>query len=219
MATDAPEKLRRARRAALLRGIYVILNDSGRTLELARAALDGGVRVLQYRAKAGIDAQRLRGLRAITRERGALLIVNDDWQAALTFDCDGVHLGPEDDGFASVARVRAALPERLIGLSCGTLEEVHAANAGDVDYVGVGSVYATPSKIDAGAPIGLDGLRRLAGATALPAAAVGGITLTSLRDVRNAGARMAAVISAISGASEPERAARDLVSQWEARTS
>jgi len=215
MATDAPEKLRRARRAALLRGIYVILNDSGRTLELARAALDGGVRVLQYRAKAGIDAQRLRGLRAVTRERGALLIVNDDWQAALTFDCDGVHLGPEDDGFASVARVRAALPERLIGLSCGTLEEVHAANAGDVDYVGVGSVYATPSKIDAGAPIGLDGLRRLAGATALPAAAVGGITLTSLRDVRNAGARMAAVISAISGASEPERAARYLVSQWE----
>jgi thiamine-phosphate pyrophosphorylase len=219
MATDAPEKLRRARRAALLRGIYVILNDSGRTLELARAALDGGVRVLQYRAKAGIDAQRLRGLRAVTRERGALLIVNDDWQAALMFDCDGVHLGPEDDGFASVARVRAALPERLIGLSCGTLEEVRAANAGDVDYVGVGSVYATPSKIDAGEPIGLDGLRRLAGATALPVAAVGGITLATLRDVRNTGAKMAAVISAISGASEPERAARDLVSQWEARTS
>jgi thiamine-phosphate diphosphorylase len=219
MATDAPEKLRRARRVALLRGIYVILNDSGRTLELARAALDGGVRVLQYRAKAGIDAQRLRGLRAVTRERGALLIVNDDWQAAVTFDCDGVHLGPEDDGFASLARVRAALPERLIGLSCGTLEEVRAANAGDVDYVGVGSVYATPSKIDAGEPIGVDGLRRLAGATALPVAAVGGITLATLRDVRNAGARMAAVISAISGASEPERAARDLVSQWEARTS
>lgn len=219
MATDAPEKLRRARRVALLRGICVILNDSGRTLELARAALDGGVRVLQYRAKAGIDAQRLRGLRAVTRERGALLIVNDDWQAAVTFDCDGVHLGPEDDGFASLARVRAALPERLIGLSCGTLEEVRAANAGDVDYVGVGSVYATPSKIDAGEPIGVDGLRRLAGATALPVAAVGGITLATLRDVRNAGARMAAVISAISGASEPERAARDLVSQWEARTS
>jgi thiamine-phosphate pyrophosphorylase len=214
MATHASERLTRARRAALLHGVYAILNDSERTLELARAALDGGVRILQYRAKAGIDAQRLRDLRIITRESAALLIVNDDWQAAAAFDCDGVHLGPEDDGFASVARVRAALPERLIGLSCGTLEEVRAAEAGDVDYLGVGSVYATSSKVDAGEPIGIGGLRLLAGATALPVTAVGGITLTTLSDVRGTGAAMAAVISAISSAENPREAARELVALW-----
>lgn len=214
MATDAPERLTRARRAALLHGIYAILNDSERTLELARAALDGGVRILQYRAKAGIHAQRLRDLRILTRESAALLIVNDDWRAAAAFDCDGVHLGPEDDGFASVVHVRAALPERLVGLSCCTLEEVRAADAGDADYTGIGSVYATASKIDAGEPIGVDGLRRLAAATSLPVAAVGGITLATLGDVRDAGAAMAAVISAISSAQNPREAARELVTRW-----
>ena len=96
------------------------------------------------------------------------------------FDCDGVHLGPGDAGFERVAPVREALPQRLIGLSCATIEEVRAANASGVDYIGVGSVYATPSKSDAGAPIGTAGLGALANASAVPAAAVGGITASTL---------------------------------------
>jgi len=212
MATDAKSHLTRERRAALLHGIYVIINDDARALDLARAVLDGGVRILQYRAKGGIDAHRLRDLRALTRERHALLVINDDWRAAAEFDCDGVHLGPGDDGFGSVAQVREQLPGRLIGLSCGTREEV--AGAGDVDYLGIGSVYATASKIDAGAPIGIDGLRRLTAATALPVAAVGGITLSTLDDVRSVGATMAAVISAVAAVDDPRQAAADLVARW-----
>jgi thiamine-phosphate pyrophosphorylase len=212
MATHAPARLRRA---AGLHGIYAILGEEPRVVDRARAILDGGVRIVQYRAKNGIVAETLRRLREITRGRDALLILNDDWRAAGEFDCDGVHLGPGDDGFADVARVRAALPERLIGLSCGTLAEVRRANAGDVDYIGAGCVYATQSKSDAGEPIGIDGLRRLARAAAPPVAAIGGIDLGRLAEVRTTGVAMAALISALANASEPESAARDLVARWD----
>jgi thiamine-phosphate pyrophosphorylase len=211
MATHATARLRRS---ALLHGIYVILNEDCRIVELASAVLEAGVRVVQYRAKAGIVADDLRRLRTLTRERDALLIVNDEWRAAVEFECDGVHLGPGDDGFAKIGPVRAALVDRLIGLSCCTPEEVQHANAGDADYLGIGSVYATSSKGDAGAPIGLDGLRRLAAGTALPVAAIGGITAETLAGVRASGVAMAAVISAIAGAEQAARAASDLVSRW-----
>jgi thiamine-phosphate pyrophosphorylase len=214
MATDAPARLTRRRRAELLRAIYVIVNEDVRAIELARAVLDAGVRVLQYRAKNGVCATRLRALRGLTRERDALLILNDDWHAAIEFDCDGVHLGPEDAGFESVASVRAALPERLIGLSCGTIAE--ATEAGDVDYLGVGSIFATGSKDDAGTPIGLEGLRAIVACTSLPIAAVGGLTAETIPEVRRNGAAMAAVISAVAAAREPHRAAaRALIEAWQ----
>src|SRR5689334_3377113 len=132
MATNADAALNRSRRARRLHGVYVILNEQPDTLELAKAVLDSSVTVLQYP-------------------------VNDDWRAAKEFGCDGVHLGPGDSGFADVDEVRFALPEALIGLSCGTIEEITRANAVDVDYLGIGSVFPTSSKIDAGAPIGIDG--------------------------------------------------------------
>jgi thiamine-phosphate pyrophosphorylase len=208
--------LTRAQRAALLHGIYAIVNEDGRALEVATAALEGGVRIIQYRAKRGINAVHLQTLRLRTRERGALLVVNDDWRAVLAFDCDGVHVGPDDDGFADVAPLRAALADRLIGLSCGTAEEVRAANAFDADYLGVGAVYATVSKADAGEPIGIEGLRHLAGVSRYPVAAIGGIARPQIPDVRASGVAMAAVISAISAASDPRAEARDLVEAWNA---
>jgi thiamine-phosphate pyrophosphorylase len=216
MAADAPAQLTRIRRAALLHGIYVVLNDEPRLLALARAVLDAGVCVVQYRAKNGLDAARLRALREITRERGALLVVNDDWRAAAAFECDGVHLGPGDDGFADVAPVRTGLPECIIGLSCGTVDETRDAGGQDVDYLGVGAVYATASKADAGTPIGIAGLREIARQTALPVAAIGGITAQRVAEVRRSGVAMAAVLSAVADAPEPRRAACELVAQWNA---
>lgn len=216
MATHAPTRITRSQRAELLRGIYVILNEDNEMLERARAVLDAGVRILQYRAKGSIVAPHLRSLRELTRERDALLIMNDDWRSAAAYECDGVHLGRDDDGFSKVATVRAALPRALIGLSCGSIEEVVHANAEDADYLGVGSVYATPTKLDAGEPIGIDGLCRLARATTIPIAAVGGITLATVSRVRTSGVAMAAVISAIADAADPNRAARDLIARWHA---
>lgn len=214
MATNAPPRVTRRSRGELLRGLYVILNDETPVLELARAVLDAGARIVQYRAKNGIVAERVGALRALTRERDALLIMNDDWRAANEFDCDGVHLGPGDAGFERLVPVRRALRERLIGFSCGTIDEVRAANASDVDYIGVGSVYATTSKRDAGVPIGTRGLRALVNVSTVPVAAVGGIAAATIPEIRRSGATMAVVISAISAATHPQEAARELVDSW-----
>ena len=144
------------------------------------------------------------------------MIVNDDWRAALKYQCDGVHLGPDDEGFAAVAPVRKALADRLVGLSCGNVDEVRYANVEDVDYVGIGAVYATASKDDAGIPIGIEGLRDIASESWLPAAAIGGIGLAQLDAVRATGVSMAAVISAVASAPDPGAAARALVERWNA---
>jgi thiamine-phosphate pyrophosphorylase len=197
----------RAERVELLHGIYPVLNEGVRTLDLARAVLDAGVRIVQYRAKNGIRSECVRALRELTRERDALLILNDDWRSALAYDCDGVHLGPDDDGFAAVAAVRNAMQEYLIGLSCGTESEVRDAGDSDVDYLGIGPVFETASKSDAGPPLGIDGLRSLASQTLLPVAAIGGITVARLDEIRRSGVAMAAVISAVT-------AAERLVSRW-----
>lgn len=212
MASHAA-RLTRAHRAARLRGIYLIVNEGqGDPVAIARAALHAGVAIVQYRAKAGIDALRLRALRDATAERGALLVINDDCEAAVAFDADGVHLGPGDAGFDRVGEIRAHLGERLIGLSCGTPQEARVA--GDADYIGVGAVFATSSKDDAGAPIGIEGMMRVAAATTLPVAAIGGIGESTLAAVRDTGVAMAAVISAIAGAADPGDAAARLVGIW-----
>jgi thiamine-phosphate pyrophosphorylase len=216
MATHAPARVTRAARAELLHGIYAILNDEMQTLDLARAVLDAGVHIVQYRAKNGIRSECARALRKLTRERDALLILNDDWRAAVAYDCDGVHLGPDDDGFAAVAPVREKMQERLIGLSCGTAGEIRAPGVSDVDYLGIGPVFETRSKPDAGRPLGLDGLRSLASQTLLPVAAIGGITVARLDEIRHCGVAMAAVISAVCSAAQPRTAAAQLVSRWSA---
>jgi len=209
--------LTRVQRRALLHGVYCIVNESADCVRIAGDALAGGVRILQYRAKLGISGDTVRALRELSRAHAALLVVNDDWRAARDFDCDGVHLGPDDDGFRAVAAVRVALGEGLIGLSCGTAAEARDADASDADYAGVGPVYATASKDDAGEPIGIDGLKEVAAATRLPVAAIGGITGENVAAVRESGVAMAAVISAIADAPDRMSAAERLVCAWEAQ--
>jgi thiamine-phosphate pyrophosphorylase len=213
MATDAPSRVTRAQRAALLFGIYAILNEEAGVVGRAEAILEAGIRIIQYRPKSAFRSETLRRLRSLTYRRDALLILNDDWRRAVEFDCDGVHLGPGDDGFDEPQAVRAAAKGRLIGLSCGTAAEIAAAAGSDVDYLGIGSVFATSSKTDAGTPIGLAGLRALAAQTSLPVAAIGGIGPENLAEVRGTGVAMAAVISAL-WAPDVREAARRLLRTW-----
>jgi thiamine-phosphate pyrophosphorylase len=204
----------RAQRAALLHGIYAIVNEAALPdpVELTRAVLAGGARIVQYRAKNGIAAENARAMRALTRAHDALFIINDDWRAVQTYDADGVHVGPDDVRPREFVAIRAALRERLIGISCGTPREARAA--AHADYIGVGSIYATTSKSDAGEPIGIAGLQAVAAQTALPVAAIGGITLAHIPEIRKAGVAMAAVISAISRAADPQAATAALVGAW-----
>lgn len=199
---------------ALLSGIYAIVNEGAPDpVALTRAILAGGARIVQYRAKSGVVPEHARALRDLTRAHAALFILNDDWRAVETYDADGVHVGPEDAAPEELEQIRTALQNRLIGVSCGTEDEARVAQA-HADYIGVGSVYATASKADAGAPIGIAGLLRVSRATHLPVAAIGGITLDSIAEVRASGVAMAAVISAISSAADPQAATEALVRAW-----
>jgi thiamine-phosphate diphosphorylase len=181
---------------------------------LLDAVLAGGVRLVQYRAKRGVERNVVRRMHARTQAAGALLIVNDDPEAAL--DADGVHVGQEDLALLDARALRGALGSRLLGVSCSTPEEARAAVAAGADYLGVGPFAATRTKDDAGEPIGEAGLRRVVAATELPVAAIGGIDRENLAGVVRAGAAMAAVVSAIARGPDPEANARALVERWSA---
>jgi len=214
-AQDAA-RLSRSRLQNELHGIYAIVNGEGADpVALTKAILAGGCRIVQYRAKSGIDTQHARRIREATRRAGALLLLNDDWRAVYACDADGVHLGPEDATFEDLRAIRAALPERLVGFSCGAPQEAIRAEEAGADYAGVGSVFATGSKSDAGVPIGVEGLRAVTAATALPVAAIGGITADVLPSIRRTGVAMAAILSAIASASDPRAVTAQLVQLWQ----
>lgn len=205
-----------------LRGLYVItdehwgnrhaaeqrIHDAGQRaanghIAIARAALRGGAGIIQLRDKSASAAQLLpvaRELRRLTQLSGALFILNDRVDMALACDADGVHLGPDDLPLAD-ARRRLS-PHCIIGASCGDIEEARRAAQRGADYIGAGAVFATTTKSDAGAPIGLENLRAITAATTLPVAAIGGIGQSNIAQVVEAGAVMACVVSAVSAAGD-----------------
>ena len=201
-------------------GLYVITDAlrAGGHLPIARAALAGGARIIQLRDKNTPLPDLLPlayQLRQLTRQHRALFIVNDRADLAICADADGVHLGPDDLPVGAVRRLLG--PHRLIGASCGTKEEALAAYHAGADYIGCGAVFGTQTKSDAGDAIGLEALRAVVQATPLPVAAIGGITLDNIASTHQAGAAMAAVITAITnGGNETAmtQATRALVMQF-----
>ncbi|MBM5798204.1 MAG: thiamine phosphate synthase [Cyanobacteria bacterium M_surface_7_m2_040] len=187
---------------------------------MAEAALAGGVRLLQYRAKGDAcasdglpidDATRLqqaRALRQLCSRHGALFIVNDRIDLALATEADGVHLGQGDLPPALARRLLG--PARLIGRSTHRLEQLQQAVADGCDYVGVGPVHATPTK-PGREPVGLDYVRQAAAASPIPFFAIGGIEAANLEAVRGAGASRVAVVRAITASADPAAAARGLL--------
>jgi thiamine-phosphate pyrophosphorylase len=202
------------RRDPRLRGIYALVEPDRRPEPAAYldALLRGGIRLVQVRAKSGLTRSALSEIVRRVHQAGGIVIVNDDVELARY--ADGVHLGQEDAALHDLRRVRDQLGDRIIGLSCGTPAEARAADPRWIDYLGVGPIFATPSKADAGGPIGVNGVRVVVDATALPVAAIGGITLPALARVRETGAAMAAVISALAAGQSPEATARAFVAAW-----
>jgi thiamine-phosphate pyrophosphorylase len=196
-----------------LSGIYAIVDAAeGDILAQLERVLAGGIRIVQYRSKAGLDRDVV--IRAVRRahDAGALLIVNDD--AELLDEADGVHLGQEDLALLDGRALRERAGGKIIGISCPDVASAQAAVVLGADYVGVGAMYATASKHDAGEPIGPQGIRAAVEAVRIPVVAIGGITLARIAEVRATGAAMAAVITAISRAPDPTGAARALVDAW-----
>jgi thiamine-phosphate pyrophosphorylase len=182
-----------------LRGLYAITPEEPALVDKVRAALDGGIALLQYRRKRG-DLQEAREIAALARRYGVPLIVNDDVELALELGAQGVHLG-RDDGDLGVARRR--LPGRILGASCyNDAELARRAIGAGADYVAFGSVFASPTKPAAvRAPLAL-----FATALEVPLCAIGGITVHNAPQVLEAGADLLAVVSDLFDA--PDIAAR-----------
>jgi thiamine-phosphate pyrophosphorylase len=179
--------------------------------EIVRAAIQGGATAVQLRAKVATTREMValgQALLAITRPAGIPLIVNDRLDVALAIEADGAHVG-QDDLPAAMARQLLG-PERILGVSAETVAQAQQAERDGANYLGVGDVFGTPSKPDAGSPIGIDGLAATVRAVALPVVAIGGITLDNAPAVIAVGAVGVAVISAVVGAADPAAAARQL---------
>jgi len=201
-------------------GLHVLCDDDPRwprsPLDQARAACAGGAQVLQLRAKHLPDRELIGlalGLRRLTRDSGALLVVNDRFDCALACEAAAVHLGQSDLPPAALPRdVRARL---AVGRSTHTLEEARASNDEPVDYVAFGPVFGTRSKDTGFDARGLDALAAVVECVApRPVIAIGGITVDDVARVRAAGARGVAVISAVAGAPDATAAAAAFVAGW-----
>ncbi|MGB7763353.1 MAG: thiamine phosphate synthase [Bryobacteraceae bacterium] len=195
--------------------LYLVTDRSlarGRSITcVVEAAVRGGVTAVQLREKScgtGDFVQLGRELKKLLAPFQVPLIVNDRVDVALAIGADGVHIGQRDMDFNRARRLLG--PDAIIGLSIETIEQARAAVKLDVDYLGVGPVFATATKIDAAPPLGVGTLAQVRAITRHAIVAIGGIGLENARQVIHSGADGVAVISAICAADDPERTAREL---------
>ena len=171
--------------------------------EVAAALLGAGVKILQYREKklkAGDMLRECRALRRLTAEAGACFIINDHIDIAQLVDADGVHVGQEDLPVAEVRRLLG--PDKIIGLSTHDPRQAQDAVAAGADYIGVGPLFATQTKEDVCAPVGLDYLDWVVAHLSVPFVAIGGIKRLNIAEVARHGARCCALVSELVGAED-----------------
>ncbi|WP_116597785.1 thiamine phosphate synthase [Primorskyibacter marinus] len=178
-------------------------------VDTVRCAVSGGVSMVQLRDKSAQTHERVELARAIKKAltgSGVPLVINDDVDAAVAADVDGAHIGQGD---LTPAQARARLgPDKILGLSCETVQTVQGADPSMVDYLGLGPVFGTATKTDHAAPIGFDGLARLVALSSLPVVAIGGLKAEHASAVLKSGADGLAVVSAICGQADVAAAAR-----------
>ena len=184
----------------------------GRSLEeVVTEAVAGGVTIVQLREKdastgefVALASRLLQTLRPL----GIPLIINDRVDVALAVDADGVHIGQSDMPYEDARRLLG--PDKIIGLSVESFEDIEKANALDVDYIGISPVYGTPTKTDTAEPFGLEGLRKAVSMSVHPTVAIGGMNAGTIPDVMAAGTDGVAVVSAICSAEDIRGASSQL---------
>jgi len=207
-------RLLRRDKVKQLHGLYAIIDTQalqGRNpAEVANQVIQGGAKIIQLRDKILSKKELLpiaQQLKNLCTEHNVLFIVNDYLDIALAADADGLQLGQED---LPIKAARKLLPiDKILGCSTHTVEQAKTAEAEGVDYIGVGSIYPTPSK-ETATVVGLDTLRQVRQAISLPIVAIGGINEDNAAEVMAAGADAVAVISAILQAESPQEAARQI---------
>jgi thiamine-phosphate pyrophosphorylase len=195
--------------------LYVITGQAflkGRRLEdVIAAAIRGGADTVQLREKDFNGRELLAAgyvLRRVTRDLGARLIVNDRIDVARAVDADGVHLGQND---LPIEVARAILgPDKIVGLSTHNVEEAVAAERAGANYIGLGPMKPTMTKLDTEPVVGPIGVREVRRHVRLPIVAIGGIKQEDVAEIIRSGANAVAIISAIVGSDDVEAAARNI---------
>lgn len=180
-------------------------------VQLTEMAVRGGANTIQFRQKTGSTREMIDlslKMRTLCAHGGASFIVNDRVDIALACNAHGAHLG-QDDFPIPLARELLG-PERIIGGSASTLEEARKCVSDGADYVGLGPVYPTGSKEDAGPVVGIETLKQVAAQIPVPVIAIGGIDEIKTPEIMGAGAHGIAVISAVCCRQDPEAAVRAL---------
>jgi thiamine-phosphate pyrophosphorylase len=199
--------------------LYALVDPAvsgGRTLADLAQSIGGSATLVQLRDKHGSTramVEEARALRDVLEPKGVPLLINDRVDVALAAEADGVHIGQDD---LAPADARLLLGRgAIIGLSIKTVEQAHSAPLELLDYVAIGGIYGTTSKDNTAAPIGIAGLRAMAAVIrarkpGYPICAIAGINAGNAAEVIAAGADGVAVISALSLAPDPQKAAHDL---------
>ncbi len=192
-------------------GIYLVSDRaslSGKSLDnVILMAVKGGATMVQLREKDVStrffieEAQRIKRILATYT---VPLIINDRVDVALAVGANGVHIGQEDMPYPLVRKLLG--PGAIIGLSVETLEQVESAEAFDVAYLGISTIFATPTKTNTRNHWGLDGLRKVRAISRHPLVAIGGINVSNAAEIVQAGADSLAVVSAICSAPDPQQA-------------
>ena len=191
--------------------LYVVISEdfcAGRDpVQVLEQCLAAGVRLVQFREKAGHDDERYERLcvfREKTREAGALLMVDDRVDLALAAGADGVHLGQHD---LPLAVARQLAPDLLLGLSTHSPAQAVAAQQAGADVINIGPIFFTRTKQATASPLGPEVIRDVRRAVHLPFSCMGGIKLHNLPQVLEAGARIVAVVTAVTAADDVREAA------------
>jgi len=180
--------------------------------EAVRLALSGGVRAIQIREK-DLPARELlslsRELRALTKEFGAKLFINDSVDIAVSVEADGVHLGHQSMPASAVRKIVG--DKMMIGVSTHHIEEARAAEADGADFITFGPIFETPSKASIGAPVGLEAIKIVKKSVNIPIFGLGGIKGRNVGHVLWAGAYGVAMISAIFSAEDIKKKAKNMI--------
>ena len=196
--------------------LYLVTDRSlarGRsTVEIVKRALQGGVTCVQLREKSCSSLEFIEqalALKDVLKSTGIPLIINDRVDVALAVEADGVHLGQTDMPLAMAKKILG--DTMVIGISAESLEDAVEAERNGADYLGVSPIFATPTKTDTAAPLGLEGLRAIRNSVRLPLVGIGGLNRDNSAEAIRNGADGIAVVSAIVAADDPATAAGDLM--------
>jgi thiamine-phosphate pyrophosphorylase len=206
LATHRLQQLKTAR-------LYLVTSPSENLVAIVEASLKGGLTLVQYRDKNTDDLIRFENAQKLCQlchDYGALFLVNDRVDLALAVNADGIHLGQQDLPIAIARQILG--PNRIIGRSTTNPQEMAKAIAEGADYIGVGPVYETPTKVGKAAA-GLGYVSYAAENSPVPWFAIGGIDQTNLGDVLKAGAKQVAVVREIMQSPNPTEATQDLLAQ------